>query len=612
MIKIQTISFVLVTVILGYSLYENHVILFFSSLLLFPIIIVVKQLHTNGLPKIRINKFSFNVKTVKKQKSDMINEILLGISVFQKFNSYFGIQYSKDIEPSGVAKTISAVSIKNLRIILISIIFSIIFSIALFFVTYHVVSFLFLLLPVGIYMLNRYELRAPTIQRKNGVENELLFFSIFCDIMDSTQSKLYHIFEIIICDDSKLFTWIKKEGIILNRDVTDIGDSPLDALKNLANIHPSRLFAEFIQGYLTSQSAGGRDTGDYLVEKTREYHVLLKQKMSSYVETSDSITQIVSFGLIMYPIMIILSSTMTSGENLLLLIIFGFFFIPVVIFALIKKIESISPFSPDHIPIRRIPIISSAVTLLICVVIQLEYWECLIFPLIIWSIINHIMIRKILTTNYNIDQSIPRFVRDINQSMLGGSSFLKSFNTIQEKKPYSTEFNQILHKIKKDMQIGEQINHIMLKIYTTSHLSKLIIRIISYAGDSGEITPSIMEKLAIFSNNYLESKTEINNKTTISIILTYVGSLIVIVLVLIIPSYNMNNFTSTIQEITDVTLDDTLTSLNLMLVTMTSFLSMVLVSKIRYGTVKHSIHSGIVLCVILIILYYEKMIGINF
>jgi len=152
----------------------------------------------------------------------------------------------------------------------------------------------------------------------------------------------------------------------------------------------------------------------------------------------------------------------------------------------------------------------------------------------------------------------------------------------------------------------------MLKIKTTSHLSKLIIRIISFAGYGGEITPSIMEKLAIFSNNYLESKTEINNKTTISIILTYAGSLIVIILVLIIPSYEMDNFTSTIQGMNDVNLDDTLTSMNFMLVIITSFLSMILVSKIRYGTVKHSIHNGVVLCMILTILYYDKMIGLSF
>jgi len=612
MIKFQTISFIIVTILLGYSLYDNEVVLFFSLLLLFPCIIIVKSFHTNGLPKIRVkNKLLLQVKTVRKTRKDVINEILLGVSIFKKFNDYFGVRYSKDIEPSGISKTISAVSIKNLRIVLFSLLFSIIFSIVLYFVTSTIVSFLFLLLPVGIYMLNRFELRTPTTQRKNGVEKELLFFCIFCDIMDSTQSKLYNTFRIIAHDDSGLFPWIKKEGIILQRDVTDIGNSPLIALKKLASIHPSKLFTEFIQGYLTSQSAGGRDTGNYLAEKTREYHILLQQKMSSYVETSDSITQMVSFGLIMYPIMIVLSSTMTSGESILWLIIFGFFLIPIVIFILIKKIESISPFPPDHIPLYKIPLILSSISFFVCIIIPLEYWECVIFPLIVWSIVNHIMIRKQLVINHNIDQSIPRFVRDVNQSMLGGSSFLKSFNVTQEEKSYTISFNQILEKIKKDMTVGKKLDDIMLHIHTTSHLSKLIIRIISYAGYSGEITAHTMEKLAIFSNNYLESKAEINNKTTISIMLSYFGSMIVVVLVIMIPAYSMDNFTAPIEGINNVSLDDTLTSLNLMLVVMTSFLSMILVSKIRYGTIKHSIHNGIVLGMILLILYYDRIVGLN-
>jgi len=137
MIKIQTASLVLVTIILIYSLYNNYVILFFSSLLLFPLIIVIKYYHTNGLPKFKINrKFSLQVKTVKKTKSDIINEMLLGVSLFRRFNDYFGIQYSKDIEPSGVAKSISDVSMNNLKIILVSIIFSVVISTVLFFLLF--------------------------------------------------------------------------------------------------------------------------------------------------------------------------------------------------------------------------------------------------------------------------------------------------------------------------------------------------------------------------------------------------------------------------------------------------------------------------------------------
>lgn len=118
MIKIQSASFVLVTIFLIYSFWNNDIILFFSSLLLFPCVIVVQWCYDNGLPKFKTNrKFSLQVKTIKKQKSDVINEILLNVSLFQKFNGYFREKYSKDIEPSGVAKSISDVSLNNLKII---------------------------------------------------------------------------------------------------------------------------------------------------------------------------------------------------------------------------------------------------------------------------------------------------------------------------------------------------------------------------------------------------------------------------------------------------------------------------------------------------------------
>ena len=612
MISIQTVGFVLVTIVLVYSYFVNNIILFFSSLIFFPALIVAKYFHENGLPQFHLeNKFSFKVNTISKTKSDIINEILMSFSLFKKFNNFFGKEYSKDLESSGVSKSITDVSMKNLKMVLVTLLISIIFSLVLFFTNGSVISFAFLFLPLIVLTLNRFELKTIATQRKKGVEKELWFFSIFCDIMDNTQSKIYNVFEKLVEDDSNLFPFMKKEGMILHRDVIGFGDSAFNALKNLATIHPSKLFSEFIDGYLTSQSEGGKDTGDYIAEKTREYQVLLKQKMDSYIETSDSISQMVSFVLIMYPMFVILSSTMTSGDNLVLMIILGLIFIPLLIFILIKKMESLSPYSNDYVPFMKIPIIITIPVFLTCVLLELTYWEMVIFPLIAWSITNYLMIKKTLITNSNVDKSIPRFVRDINRSMLGGSSFFQSFKTVQENTSYTNEMNQILASIRKDVLLGEQIDNAMLKIETSSSLSKLIIKIISFTGKSGEITPSIMEKLALFSNNYNESKTEISNKTYIAVILSYFGSLMVVFMVLVIPSVNIGDVTMAIDQVSNVTFDETLTNMNYILMIVISFLSMVLVSKIKYGTVKHSLNNAIVLILILIVLYYDKMIGLN-
>jgi len=52
-----------------------------------------------------------------------------------------------------------------------------------------------------------------------------------------------------------------------------------------------------------------------------------------------------------------------------------------------------------------------------------------------------------------------------------------------------------------------------------------------------------------------------------------------------------------------------LAELNLVLVVVGAFCSMVLVSQIRYATVLHSLHTGVLLAVITGMLYYDRLAG---
>lgn len=610
--KSYTVLVIIITCVMLYSFYINAVTLFFVSFLTIPIIIIFKLIKKNGIPFIHNKtKLGFNVSDVKKTRSDIINELLLGISFFRRLNNYFKNGYSNDIEPSGLSRSAKDVSIKNLKMVIGSGVILTIISIMMFVVTGSYFSFSVVIISPIIFFLNRYELKTPINQRKKGVEKEIWVFSVFCDIMDNTQSGIYKVFESLVNDESELFPYMKKEGLILKRDVVAFSNSSFEALKNMANTHPSEIFSQFINGYLTSQSVGGRDTGDYITEKTREYHNLIKQKMKSYVEISDTISQMVIFLLIMYPIIVVASSTMTTGENLLIMVGFGFVFMPILIFILIKKIESISPFENDVVPFRKIPVIISIIIFVVCVVIDLKSWEIIIIPFFVWSFSNYIMIKKVLTTNTNIDKSIPQFVRDMNQTMLSGSSFFESFNSINDKKSYTLEFNKIIGQITKEVKFGEGLSNSMVSVNTTSWLSKLMIRLISFTSKSGEITPQIMEKLAKFSNDYIESKNDVESKTMMSVILAYFGSIVGLALILLIPSIGMGDMAEVIDGVNDISMNDTLTSLSISLVVMTSFLSMVLVSKVRYGTIKHSLNGAVLMIIIMGILYYDKFIGIT-
>lgn len=602
-----------------FFLLNNEFTMFVLCLIMFPVIIITNYIHENGLPEIKPkdkikNRYAMHVKTVSKKKSDVASVGILKIPFLNFLYEYFVKSYSEDIITSGQAGSPTEIGLKSVKTIFLGLIITVIFCIAAFVITEEVIAFIFLLIPGLIFFYTRFSLRNFIGARKKGVEGELLFFVVFCDIMDNTASNIYNVFEHIATDQSKLFPFMQKEALILDREINIFGKSSLEALKDLAKNHPSELFTEFIQGYLTSQSVGGKDTGDFLNQKTRELEVLSHQNMTEYTSKADSISQFSTFGLGLFPLMIVMGSSMASGNTLFMLAIFGIIFIPIVLMILIKKVESIQPFTTNDVPFRKQPIIVAAVLLVALMVLNFDYWEILGIPMLVWAFSNFFMQKKELTKNEKVENAIPRFVRDLNQSLLSTDSFYKSFQSLQVKQSYTSQFNAILNKINSQIIIGEQLSNAMHKIVVDSWLAKLIIRLLSFTAKSGEVSPKIMEKLAMFSNTYLEEKKEMQAKTSGAVMLGYMGSMLVVIIIFAIPMVSMESVTGSMSSFVDIGetgLDDTLTNVNYTLLIVTSFFSMLLVSKIRYATINHSLNAGIIVTLIMAFFYYDEFVGIT-
>jgi|APSaa5957512535_1039671.scaffolds.fasta_scaffold02143_11 archaeal flagellar protein FlaJ len=604
---------------MSYFLLINEIFFFLISFLLFPFILILNYYHENGFPEIRdrfkINKSNlFKINNVTQTKSDIFDKFILKIPMIQKMQEYFVKAYSDDLVISGMAKSPVDVGLKSIKFTVLTTGLCLIFVIFLFVSSQNIAVFMILVIPIMLFFASRFNLKSTISERKKGIEKELLFFVVFCDIMDNVQSEIYKVFEIISNDDTKLFPFMKKEALILDRDINVFGNSSINSMVKLSQNHPSKLFTDFIQGYLTSQSFGGRDTGDYLADKTRELQIIAKQKMNSYIEFSDKISEMGVFGMIMYPMLVVISSSMVPGNTLFLLIIFGLIFIPITIFLLIKKIDTIQPFPNNFVSFRKEPIIISVIAAAISVILGLEYWEIFIIPMMAWSLSNFVYVRKNFLINVNLDASVPRFVRDLNQIMLSTPSFFQSFKLIQKKESYTLEFNMVLKQINSKIILGNSLHEVMLNLKISSWLSKIMINLLSYTSKSGIVTPTVMEKLASFSNNYLESKKEMAEKTSTGLIIGYMGPIIVIIMIMILPSISIESFTENFDDsnfVNDIQIDNTLTVLTSVLVIIVSFFSMLLISKIKYSTINYSLHSGIILVILSAFLYYDKYVGIS-
>jgi len=609
-----SLCLIVVPCLMIYFFINNNVLWFFTSLLFLPIILIVNHLYENGfprLPKLKTTSTTIKIKNFRKSKFDDFDSMIVTIPGIKKMMSYFIKSYGKSILSSNTAKSPMVEGLQNIKLTFLIFFVCLFIGVILFSALSEGLVFLILLIPLVYFFTSKFNLQDTITKRKKGIEKELMFFVVFCDIMDNNQTGIYKVFEIIRNDKSNLFPFMKHEALYIHREISIFGESPLDSLRSLCKFHPSKLFTDFIQGYLTSTTMGGKGTGDYLSGKVRDFQVTSKQNIDFYIEKSELITQIGSFGLVMFPLFIVIGGIMVKGNSLFMAVIFGLIFIPISISFMIKKIESIQPFPSDVVKFRIEPIIFSVIVLVITIVLNLEFWENVALPLIVWSVSNFILMRNKLITNNSLEKSIPDFIRDMNQSMLSISSFFKAFQMIQKKESYSTEFNNMLKNIQSGIIGGDSIEYVMKTTKTNSWLSKSVLKLLSFSAKSGTVTAAILEKLVEFSKNYLESKTEIAQKTSNSLMIGYMGSLIMVMILLVIPTISFDNFEVIAGDVIEVTNDNTINSLNYVLVIISSFFSMLLISKIKYSTINHSLHTTILLSIISVIFYYDKFIGIT-
>ena len=495
--------------------------------------------------------------------------------------------------------------------------------------------------PVLVYFARLYGLRDKIRRRAQGVDDELFFFTIFCDIMEKTGRGLFGAFEAVRMagagaagagaggedatpgrKDGNLFPALRREALIIRREMEVFMRSFGDMLHELGYTHPSAEFRDFLRGYAVSQNTGGVGTAAYLSEKLREYHVAAKMRMDSYVSTAEMLATVGSFGLVMFPMFIVVGGIMVDGNTLLFLCAFGILLIPVIIMMLVKKASAASPVPVPRVRVDRRPLMAAAAAGAVCAALQLEWWECAALPLIAWSISNHVVSRRPIAGAAGLEKSIPAWIRDIGQKTRSNPSFFAAFKSTERSGAYTRQFNGVLRSVRSRVELGVTMSRAMQEVRTGSWLADCVMRLMAHASKSGSVTPAVLERLALFSSQYLETKQEMASKTVNSLMTGYMGSVIVVLMLLMIPSMQFDQFgafedmlsTSTSGiNLTDPMYDpgSLVADLNLVLVVVGAFCSMMLVTQIRYSTVLYSLHTGALLTAITAMFYYDKYVGVT-
>ncbi len=564
--------------------------------------------------------------------------ILMKYGAVRKAHDWFAERIAADVPVAGVAVSPRVKAAEAVGQVAYAAPPSVAAAVLLFLIVGSPLALACMAAPALVYFARLYGLRDKIRRRAQDVESELFFFVIFCDIMEKTGRGLFGAFEAVRDAGSgaaaaggedpggkkgrNLFPALHREALIIRREMEVFMRSFGDMLHELGYMHPSTEFRDFLRGYAVSQNTGGVGTAAYLSEKLREYHVAAKMRMESYVSTAEMLATVGSFGLVMFPMFVVVGGIMIDGSTLLFMCAFGIMLIPIIILMLIKKASAASPVPAPSVKLDRRPLIAAGAAGAACAVLQMEWWECVAIPLIVWSIANHVASRRLIAGAAGLEKSIPAWIRDIGQKTRSNPSFFAAFKATEGTGAYTKQFNSVLRAIKSQVSLGVTMSQAMQDARTGSWLADCVMRLMSHASKSGSVTPAVLERLALFASQYLETKQEMASKTVNSLMTGYMGSIIVVMMLLMIPSMSFDQF-GAYEEIlqtgasgvnlTDPTYDpgSLVADLNLVLVVVGGFCSMMLVTQIRYSTVLYSLHTGALLTAITALFLYDKYVGVS-
>ena len=551
---------------------------------------------------------------------------MLRLGIVRRAHRYLAGRYSRDIPVAGIAASPRQRATESVGAALFSIMPAVCASAVLYAVTGMPYALLFLSAPVALFFMRGMGLRDIARKRAAGADSELFFFAIYCDIMEKTGRGLHGAFEALRDGGGSgtMFPAMHRESLIIRREMRVFSRSFADVLHDLGTTHPSAAFRDFVRGYAVSQTTGGVGTAAYLHERLREYHMAARQRMDAYASTAEMLATIGSFGLAMFPIFVVVGGIMMDRYTLLFLCGFGILAVPAITTILVSRAVAASPVPAGRIPIRRMPVAAAGAAGVACLLLGMSWWEITAAPLAVWCIANHCVSRGRLAGMSSLERSVPAFVRDVNQKMRSNPSFFAAFVSAEGMAPYTKQFNGVLRDVKSRVLLGVEISRALGDIRTGSWLADCVMMLMAQAARSGSVTPAVLDRLALFASHHIETKKEMSAKTATPLMTGYMGSVIVVMMIIMIPVMSFDQFaaldvlsgsaapdaaTAPDASYMGYDLGGLLEELNLVLVVVGAFCSMVLVSQIRYATILHSLHTGVLLAVITGMLYYDRFAG---
>jgi flagellar protein FlaJ len=316
-----------------------------------------------------------------------------------------------------------------------------------------------------------------TSEEKDEIESELPFVVMLFTLMATSGVSLYESWKRL--RKATLLPRFQMEAEEVVRQVEVLGKDPLTVMYELAEKTGSRLYRDFLGGFISSIKSGGK-VADYMQSKLRSIFELRSKAMTRSTEKIATLVEGYSVMLIVilcvYILYVLLSSTASlellagisipSSPIIAYLVIF--LVMPLISFIFMLVAHNIQKSTLLNLkPVYKKTMISLVAAIAIFAVFALvpSIGDLLGLPLLLTVCLTigvlpgAIQYYKITRIDYNAEKSLPSFLRDITESQKTGISPEKSIIHATKRRDYG-RFSQFLDLIRSQIEWGVSLKDI--------------------------------------------------------------------------------------------------------------------------------------------------------
>jgi archaeal flagellar protein FlaJ len=455
--------------------------------------------------------------TLKRLSEDRLVRFITGKDRLKKLAEYRSQRFSSLLSKSGeignpyniAARSIASSLVAAVVIIPIALVLSILLWLPLV---------LLAMIPAVLYVYPEVRLKAKASERREGVERELPFFSILVNVLGSAGVSLYSIFNGIVY--TKIFVYIRREALLVRRDVMIFGTDPNQSFERLASYHPSRKFSSFLYGYTAKVRSGG-DIPTYLLGESGSLLRELEESWARYAGRAGIVgsMMITLFGVI--PLMLVVVGVFSPATSMAGLLAFTGVGVPIFTVLLVAMAGRMQPVGEE-------PLVGNAKRSLLVSLPGLglglatgQLWVAATSVLLLFATVYGLSVLDQRRVMREIDDALPEFMKDIMEFRRQEYDLNRSILSIAAHNRYTPSFDKIMSEVATQLKTGTPIDE--LSVDPKSRLARMVFFVLGQMGHSGGGSVDTVYQLTTYTEKVVEMKRNTRAEMRPYLMLSYIS-----------------------------------------------------------------------------------------